>query len=165
MADPQQPRRPSLLRRLWLWFTDTVYLRLLGGVYIKRYYRERTQTFVTQIIKCLSKDVPYVIEGKWRWCQTEGGYHPSLTLVLPELGLVCMSWGPEVGRWSEAKLYCKNRGVWEYANQIAALVEIRCREHGFLYLPLYWDDPVDPATLKLKLSNLLDAGNDNKSED
>jgi len=145
-----------VLKRLMIYLSDIVHLKLLGGSKIKKEHIDRTQKFILKITKILPQDHPYVIEGKWKWCMTNDGIMPSLTLVYPQLGFVCVYWGPEVGDWKTSRQFCKNKSAWELANRIASTVEVKCKEFGFHYLSVKWGDPVDEESLKLKLSELLD---------
>lgn len=155
MVEERQPWKYSLLRGLTLFFNDLVRYKIFGSWTIKKEKANRTKKIINTIIKLMSKNTPYVIDGKWQWCQTEEGFHPALTIVFPTMGFICMVWGPESMSWMNARPYCKNKKEWEFLQSIMALVESRCKLHGFHYLSINWDEPIDETSLSLRTSALL----------
>jgi len=158
MVELQQPRRPSWLKRFLIALADIITYRLLGGWRREAIVEKRVERIILNIVKSIPPSTPYVIDGKWGWCQDSTGYHPSITIVLPDLGIVCAAFGPAVGSWDVCKYRCKNKQEWEEANRIAALIENKCTENGLLFLGIRWDDPIDEESLVASMNRLLAEG-------
>lgn len=140
------------LKRALSYLFDLFWLRVLGGIGVKRSYQERARTVIERIISLYPADEPYVIDGKWNWFYLSPGFHPPISLVLLERGIAVMVFGPEVGPWRECKLYCRKESDWEIANAISSKFLAVCENlEEVTGIPIYWDDPIDIESLKLKL--------------
>ena len=140
------------LKRLLNYFSDLLWLKLLGGNSIKKEYKERARRVIERILSLYDPTEPYVIEGKWSWFTTPSGFHPPISLVLLDHGLAILVLGPEVGLWKDCKLYCKGKSDWEISNIISSSFTSMCSQLDEVTgISVYWDDPIDVESLKLKL--------------
>lgn len=142
--------------RKFLWaISDFIYYKLLGGNRSAKNFEKRKLKTLSEIIKIIDETEPYIIDGKWRWYQDDTGFHPEISIVFPDCGLVIMLESQEIGPWDSVKIRCRDKSSWEKANSLNALLQLRCKELGLTLISIAFDDPIDPDSLDLRIKNAL----------
>lgn len=146
--------------RSLLWNTsDFFWLKILGGRHLKEQYKERCRRICETVISFFDEDEPFVIDGKWSWYKSDNVHYP-ITILFTEQPLAIQVSGPEIGPWEQCRKYCRNRKSWEIANQSSNYLRSITRKIGLPLLVIDWNEPIDPTSMLVKLTEFTEIEKD-----
>jgi len=142
------------LKRLLIYLSDFLWLKVLGGNSIKKQYSNRCKAITSIALGCVSSDEPYVLDGRWSWFSINNTVYP-ISILFPEQPLAIQVFGPEIGPWRECRPYCKNKESWDKANEVSKLLQYLCKSANIPIVCIYWDEAIDQLSIESRIKPLL----------